>query len=113
MVIPLVLQTFAENSVKHNITLVQNLIIKISINKREDMLVIVIEDNGVGFEDNIIEKIHTNENVSKDGEHIGIQNVKERLKLLYKEKASVNIESRPGATRVCVMLPIIVPEEAL
>lgn len=113
LVIPLVLQTFAENSVKHNITIVQNLFIKISITKRGNMLIIVIEDNGVGFERDIIEKIFINDSISKDGEHIGIQNVKERLKLLYSETASVNIDSRPGATKVCVMMPIIVPEEPL
>ena len=111
MVLPLILQTFAENSVKHNITLVPLLRIKIEITMDETQIHILVHDNGAGFAPEILEKIERNENISSQGEHIGIINVKERLRLFYGDEAQVKIDSSPGNTVVRVILPIIVSQE--
>lgn len=111
MVLPMVLQTFAENSVKHNITLVPVLRISIDITLGNDKIFIVIRDNGAGFDNDIIQRINRNENISSEGEHIGITNVKERLRLFYGETASVEIISKPGDTQVKVILPEIITKE--
>lgn len=111
MVLPMILQTFAENSVKHNITLVPLLRITIDISSGEDRIYIIIRDNGEGFDKDILEKINRNENISSQGQHIGITNVKERLRLFYGDTARVEINSRPRETVVKVILPEIITKE--
>ena len=46
---PLLIQTFIENSIKHNIMLVQDLEISLLIEEEGGMLHIIIKDNGLGF----------------------------------------------------------------
>ena len=111
MVLPMILQTFAGNSVKHNITLVPLLRIAIEIYTEEDRIFIYIRDNGIGFEKEILDKINRNEMLGRDGEHIGIMNVKERLRLFYGEEANVEISSEKGKTEVKVVLPKVISEE--
>lgn len=111
MVLPMILQTFAENSVKHNIGLVPLLRIRIDISSGNDRIYITVRDNGAGFEPDMLERINKNENISNKGEHIGITNVKERLRIFYGDTASVEISSRPGETLVKVVLPEILTQE--
>lgn len=111
MVLPMILQTFAENCVKHNVTLVPILLVHISVTSKEGKIFILIEDNGVGFDKDMLYKINSNEDISMNGEHIGIRNVKERLMRFYGENASVEINSDPGRTLVKVILPEMVAEE--
>ena len=111
MVLPMILQTFAENSVKHNIGLVPLLRIRIDISSGNDRIYITMRDNGAGFEPDMLERINKNENISNKGEHIGITNVKERLRIFYGDTASVEINSRPGETLVKVVLPEILTQE--
>lgn len=108
MIMPLILQTFVGNSIKHNVNLVDILKVKVDIRKQEEKIHIVINDNGVGFPDAVLDRINRGENISEDGEHIGICNVKERLKLLYSDKGCVHISSRPGESVVTVILPVII-----
>ena len=111
MVLPMILQTFAENSVMHNIGLVPLLRIRIDISSGNDRIYITVRDNGAGFEPDMLERINKNENISNKGEHIGITNVKERLRIFYGDTASVEINSRPGETLVKVVLPEILTQE--
>lgn len=111
MILPLVLQTFAENCVKHNITLVPVLKIQITISRQDGRLYLAIADNGVGFKPETLEKINQNADISKDGEHIGIRNVKERLRLFYGDQARVIITSTPGNTEITVIVPEVITEE--
>lgn len=108
MIMPLIMQTFVGNSIKHNVNLVDILKVKVDIRKQEEKIHIVINDNGVGFPDAVLDRINRGENISEDGEHIGICNVKERLKLLYSDKGCVHISSRPGESVVTVILPVII-----
>ncbi|MCQ2499488.1 MAG: hypothetical protein MJ133_10960 [Lachnospiraceae bacterium] len=60
---------------------------KISTSKENDKYIIIIEDDGVGFDMNMP--------VKEDGRsHVGMNNVKERLKQMC--NASMKIESSPG-----------------
>ncbi len=111
LILPMVLQTFVENCVKHNITLVPVLKVRIQIRKENGILYMLIQDNGTGFPESTLKKLNSNENISRDGEHIGIMNVKERLKMFYKEKASIEIASTPGNTQILIRLPQILIEE--
>lgn len=45
---PLLIQTFVENSIKHNIMLVHDLEITLLIEESEDLFHITVKDNGLG-----------------------------------------------------------------
>lgn len=111
MVLPLILQTFAGNSVKHNITLVPVLRVVVEICSVEGNIYILIRDNGIGFDQEVLHRINRNEPVDKSGTHIGITNVKERIRLFYGDRAKVEIESEPGRTEVKVVLPEVLSRE--
>ncbi len=109
LILPMVLQTFVENCIKHNITLVPVLEVRIQMRIEDKQLVMQIRDNGIGFPEDMLRKLNSNENISKDGEHIGIMNVKERFKMFYQESASIKITSVPGDTRILIRMPQILP----
>jgi two-component system sensor histidine kinase YesM len=98
---PLVIQTFVENTVKHAVTLEKQIHINIRIvipDSDPSMMEFTISDNGHGFPVEIFEvfaaeKIYTD----KHGrEHIGIWNMRKRLKLLYGENAQMSIHNQAG-----------------
>lgn len=107
MVLPMILQTFTENSVKHNITLVPLLQIHVSITEEEGKLRMMIEDNGKGFHEETLDKIRNNENMESNGQHIGMTNMLERLRIFYGDSASISIDSAPGKTTVTIVMPKI------
>lgn len=93
----LTLQPLVENAIKHGIcNKIQGGTIKISTEKKEKENIIIIEDDGIGFE---------METVLNDGKvHIGIQNVKERLKSIA--NAELEITSFIGiGTTVKIIVP--------
>ncbi|MCF0161732.1 MAG: histidine kinase [Fusobacterium necrophorum] len=95
----LTLQPIVENAVKHGICKkVGGGTIKISTEKKGKAHIITIADNGVGFEP---EEIFHDENP-----HIGIQNVKERLKSMV--NAEMEITSFLG---IGTIVKIIIPGE--
>lgn len=93
----LTLQPLVENAIKHGIcNKIQGGTIKISTEKKEKENIIIIADDGIGFE---------METVLNDGKvHIGIQNVKERLKSIA--NAELEITSFIGiGTTVKIIVP--------
>ena len=69
---------------------------------------ITVRDNGIGFKKDILEKIERDESIEAGGEHIGIQNVKERIRVFYGQTAQMQIESVPGNTVVTLLLPLMI-----
>ena len=54
-----------------------------------------ISDNGEGFTPEIIETLQNGQIVvKKDGEHIGIHNVVQRLSIMYREEASIQFSNK-------------------
>lgn len=111
MVIPLVMQTFVENCIIHNITLVPVLEINIRVILDQNNILIQITDNGTGFDNQILDRLNNDENIGFKGERIGIVNAKERLRLFYQGEASVRIQSSDGLTSVYIKVPRILSEE--
>jgi len=108
MILPLVIQTFVGNSVKHNIMLVPHLKIELTVRREgKHNIMILIKDNGVGFDRQILDKINRNESIEEDGEHIGIQNVKERIHEFYGDSYELQIISEPGCSEIRILLPIV------
>lgn len=111
IVLPMILQTFVGNSIKHNVTYVPLLHIRVEITSAEEKIRISIWDDGVGFSPEILEKLENDIDISEDGHHIGIQNMKARIRMFYKDQGIVRIESRPGNTAVTVELPLLTEEK--
>lgn len=107
LILPLVLQTFVGNSVKHNVNVVAQLHIIVSVTVKDSYIYMQVEDNGVGIDKEILRKLSCGENISEDGEHIGIMNAKERLQILYNGKGKIDIFSETGKTLITILLPVI------
>lgn len=108
-ILPLLIQTFFENSLKHNIMRIPLLKVEVVVEAVEaEKMKITVRDNGVGFKKDILEKIERKESIEKGGEHIGIQNVMERIQVFYGQTADMRIESVPGNTLVTLLLPLMI-----
>ena len=98
MLPPLTVQPLVENAIRHGVRGREAGEIDITVRKEENGHVVVIADNGLGFDPAAID--------TAEGKHIGIQNVRERL-----EKqcgGTLILESRPGeGTRVTVFVPAV------
>ena len=96
---PLSIQTIVENAVRHGISMTGvKGTIWIMTRKTEDETVIIVKDNGKGFDQN---------KVDFDGvEHVGVKNVKDRFKRLL--DGNVEITSKVGeGTVVTFHIPAV------
>lgn len=97
----LIIQPFVENAVTHGLEpKLDNWRLRITAFRRDDTIVILIQDNGVGFTP------YSTEDPMQKNRHIGLENVRKRLELFYGGKASLTVTSRPGrGTVVRIILP--------
>lgn len=114
-ILKMILQPFIENAFFHAFTGMDKGTIDVFGKIKEDHLIFEIIDNGVGMEQTQIKDMLKS---SKDkGRHftgIGIQNVNDRIKLLYGEGYGVVISSNVGqGTIVTITLPLIKGEYRL
>ena len=81
--------------------------IRILIYKDDQFIYINITDNGVGMTDEEVEEISRPMKHWERGEHIGIRNIRERMKYIYHENASMKITARKDfGTTVSLVLPL-------
>lgn len=112
-ILPLLLQVFAENAVKHGLISGRCIEITIYITsmeiESEKYLYISVSDTGKGFSDEVLELIEKQKPIEYDGcEHIGIYNTLQRIQMFYGEKAEVkfsNMRKNYGAV-VEIILPM-------
>lgn len=113
LVPPLIIQTFVENAVKHNMDIITEDKFQIEILAETQAvdnkvnLEIFITDNGHGFDQELLKRLNdgtfTDDN---SGHHIGIRNAGARLKLLYGDKAGVRFSNNPeGGACVHIVIP--------
>ncbi len=109
MIPPLIIQTFAENAIKHSLTVGERNQVSVTIDETVDSRVhIRIRDSGVGFPEHILEQIHAYQqtNIVQPDLGIGIRNAMERLHILYKEGAEISFGNAPsGGAEVDILLP--------
>ena len=90
----LIIQPLVENSIKHGILKKrENGCVKIIVNKIDRDIEVIIEDDGIGIEQTVIDNLD-----KQIQENIGLKNVHQRLKLLYGE--GLNIKKLEPGTRI-------------
>ena len=107
----MLIQTFVENSVKHEMSPEEVLHIWVKVWEEKERLHITVEDSGQGFEEEILEKLKNGESVMHNGmEHFGISNVKRRLNIIYGDAAEIHFSNeenraKENKAKVTIELP--------
>jgi len=103
----LTLQPFVENSIIHGFKNRRQLFqIKISAETESDNgFTLTICDNGVGFDPEVLEKLHNKEPL-RQGEtsSLGIMNVMHRLHLLYGDRTSITFRNQSEGSGAMVVI---------
>ena len=102
----LLLQPFIENALKYAfLNKGGDDILMVGVGLAGGQIHITIEDNGRGIDEGLLRKL--NDETADMGEHVGISNVRKRLKLYYGEDAVVYFESLLDCyTRIHQFIPV-------
>jgi two-component system, sensor histidine kinase YesM len=112
---PLTVQPFVENAMHHGFSYKDDEPFTIKVTARKtrssdsplECIVVRIEDNGKGFQPDILEKLRSGEYFRNEVDrHIGIWNVHHRCELFYRTDAMMEFDNRPeGGAIVTLKLP--------
>lgn len=99
--------TFVENSIKYAADFTRDLLISVTAKLKDRKLCITVEDDGAGMPEDILHKLERNEKIIREGrEHIGIQNIKDRLRIHYQDCAALVISNKDsGGALIRMELP--------
>lgn len=106
-----IIQPLVENALVHGILPSdrEGMII-VHIYQKKEKIVIQVEDDGIGIPETYLKENETEDRIVSEQEgrrHIGIQNVRERIRYLYGEGYGMKIERREGGgTRIILYLPL-------
>lgn len=107
-ILKITLQPLVENSILHGILESKNEregMICINAKKTDDILILEIEDDGIGMTEAQVEHILQEKEESSGG--YGIININMRLKLYYGDEYGLHYESRIGVgTKVTIRIPV-------
>ncbi len=112
----LIIQPVVENALKHGLEKKKgNGKICIEAFRSEDAIFINVNDNGVGMDESTKEKVYQRlqgknkeDDVKGNSTHVGLENIKERIKMIYGENYGVSFESTAGVgTKVHMVIGII------
>ncbi len=103
----LILQPIVENSLFHGIAPADGGAIALHFEKRENRLVVTVQDDGVGISKERQAQMMSGELVNQRSySHIGLANVNKRLELLYGPASTLRVESGEGrGTTVSFSIP--------
>ena len=111
-IVKLVIQPILENAIYYgvgNMDEDDGGMIIVSGKKKDEDILITIEDNGMGMREEVLENILTdNSKVPKHGSGVGVINVHSRIQLMFGEQYGLEIYSEPDeGTRVVIHIPAI------
>ncbi len=96
MIPPLTLQPIVENAIRHGVRGCEEGFVRVTSRRNGQYHEITVTDNGCGFDASSIEDM--------DSSHIGISNVRERLRVMFGGSLTVNSAQGSG-TRVVIRIP--------
>ncbi|MBR3992624.1 MAG: sensor histidine kinase, partial [Anaerotignum sp.] len=107
------LQPIVENCIYHAMEFMDgDGVIQISARKEEETNLFTVSDNGCGMTEDIVEQIMAGKKVSKGKGGVGLQNVQERLQLVFGDGFGMMIHSEPDeGTEVSIRIPVVLWEE--
>jgi sensor histidine kinase YesM len=90
---PMLLQPVIENAIRHGLEpKIEGGFVTLKVRRLKDKIQVVVEDNGLGFKPN-------------ESAGIGLDNLRERLAVLYDRQATLTIVERNPGTVVTISLP--------
>lgn len=111
-----VIQPLVENAILHGVLPAErpgNILVEIC--RKEEGLSILVEDDGVGICPENLERFSRGEEIvaeKKGRKHIGISNVRDRIRYLYGENYGMEIRKREGGgTSVLLRMPLLRMEQ--
>lgn len=109
------LQPLLENSIRHGLKSAEQIMhINITISYNEDMVQILIKDNGVGITPSKLQEIQKSlkEKSVRYDKHFGISNINARINSSLQEHGTLTISSTFGTgTSICILIPQLLDEE--
>jgi sensor histidine kinase YesM len=95
---PMMIQSLVENAIKHGLEpKPEGGLLSVKAQIVHGKLAVTVADTGVGFG-----------KAATAGTGIGLNNIRERLKLLYGSKAALTVaENPPGGTKVTITVPYV------
>lgn len=104
------LQPIIENAIYHGLDMTDEGRIQIGIKARGEDILMYVEDNGVGMDEERCKEILHKESSDRSG--IGIKNVNDRIQIYFGEKYGLTILSEPDVgTRVEILMPKVLEED--
>lgn len=102
----LILQPLVENSVNYSVEITAHACqITIYAEIEDGYLLLRIEDNGIGIENNLLEKLESGKR-KPQGSGIGLHNINSRLQIIYNQKNLLSIRNTvPQGTIVTLKIP--------
>lgn len=102
---PMLLQPLLENAIFHGAKgLERKLSIAVSARLAGRSVAIEIRDDGIGFSKEAMAKLN-DRNEGEGSSHIGLSNVRERIRLRFGDEFGLRVESGGGATSVVLFVP--------
>jgi sensor histidine kinase YesM len=94
---PMLLQPLVENAIKHGLEpKVEGGRVAVAAAREGEKMIISVNDNGLGFSDNADSK----------GTGVGLANLRERLAVLYDNRATLTIADANPGTRITISVPL-------
>lgn len=112
--VKLTLQPILENAINYGVDPMDDCgEIRVCVRKEGELLVLSVEDNGIGMSEEEVELLLTDNNrVPKHGSGVGLINIHNRLQILFGKEYGLVIESEPDeGTKVSIQIPAILYTE--
>lgn len=112
--VKLTLQPILENAINYGVDPMDDCgEIRIGVKKKGDMLILFVEDNGIGMSQEEVSLLLTDSNrIPKHGSGVGLINIHNRLQILFGKNYGILVESEPDeGTKVSIKIPAILYTE--
>lgn len=99
------IQPLVENAIHHAVEkMMDTCVIRISCQIEAEGVIIIVEDDGPGMDEDILDKLESGE-VKPEGMGIGMRNIHKRVRYAFSDQYGLSVKRNKGKTQVIVHLP--------